>query len=182
MQRVSVVGNSGSGKSTLAADLARRLGLEHVELDSINHQADWQPLPPDELRRRVVARLDAAAEGWVVCGNYQSVLDAVWERADTVVWLDLPRGTVMRRVVGRTMRRTISRRELWNGNREPLTGMVRWDPERSIVRWAWTRHDMYRERYEAAMADPATRHLAWVRLQRASDVGAWLDTIPSPGT
>ena len=39
-------------------------------------------------------------ERWVIDGNYTSqVKDLVWARADTVVWLDLPRRTVMRRII-----------------------------------------------------------------------------------
>jgi len=50
--------------------------------------------------------------------------DVVWTRADIVVWFDLPRRTVMRQVVTRTLRRAITRAELWNGNREPVDGAV----------------------------------------------------------
>jgi hypothetical protein len=39
-----------------------------------------------------------ATEGWVIDGNYSRVLDIVWARADTVVWLDLSRPVVMRRL------------------------------------------------------------------------------------
>src|SRR5262245_56308830 len=51
MRRVSVVGNSGSGKTTVAAALAERLGVACTELDAINHQPNWTPLPVDEFRR-----------------------------------------------------------------------------------------------------------------------------------
>jgi hypothetical protein len=102
------------------------------------------------------------------------VRDLVWARADTVVWFDLPRRTVMRQVVGRTLRRVVSRVELWNGNREPLTGMFRLDPERSIIRWAWVRHSMYRERYAAAARDPALAHLTFVRIGGRADAARLL--------
>jgi adenylate kinase family enzyme len=92
VRRVSVVGNSGSGKTRLGRMLAERLGVPFVELDAIFHQAGWQPLPPEEFRARVEAA--AAGDGWVIDGNYSTVRDLVWARADTVVWFDLPRLTV----------------------------------------------------------------------------------------
>jgi adenylate kinase family enzyme len=169
---VVIVGNSGSGKTTLGRALAARLAAPFLELDSIHHQPGWRPLPVDEFRRRVSAFTNGPT--WVVDGNYRAVRDLVWARADTVVWFDLPRRTVMRQVVGRTLRRVVSRVELWNGNREPLTGMFRLDPERSIIRWAWVRHSMYRERYAAAARDPALAHLTFVRIGGRADAARLL--------
>src|SRR5690349_8719035 len=128
MRRVSVVGNSGSGKSTLARRVAERLGVPYVELDAIHHLPGWTPIDPDEFRAKVDEI--TAADTWVVDGNYRALVveGPVWARADTVVWLDLPRAVVMRQVIGRTLRRSITREELWNGNREPLGNFVRWDP------------------------------------------------------
>ena len=132
VQRVSVVGNSGSGKSTLASELAATLAVPHLELDSVFHQPRWESLPLDEFQRVVAAR--AAEDGWVIDGNYSSrVQPIVWARADTVVWLDPPRLTVMRRVIGRTVRRAVTRQELWNGNREPLINFFSLVPEKSII-------------------------------------------------
>ena len=48
MNRVSVVGCPGSGKTTFAAELAKRLGTSHLELDSLYHQANWEPLPDED--------------------------------------------------------------------------------------------------------------------------------------
>jgi adenylate kinase family enzyme len=172
VRRVSVVGNSGSGKTTLGRALADRLGVSFVELDSVFHQPGWQPLPVDEFRRRVAAVV--AGDAWVVDGNYSAVRDLVWARADTVVWLDLPRRTVMWQVVSRTLRRTLTRVELWNGNREPVTGLFRLDPERSIIRWAWIKHDVYASRFAAAARDPAFGHLSFVRIGSRRDAARLL--------
>lgn len=174
MRRVSVVGNSGSGKTTIGRSLARRLAVPFVELDAVYWQPGWTPLPAEQFRSRVDAL--TAADGWVVDGNYSAVRDLVWGRADTVVWLDPPRWTVMRRVVGRTLWRTVTRRELWNANREPLSGLVRIDPDKSIIRWAWTRHDVYRERYAALSVDPAYAHLTFVRIRSRQDLTHLLAT------
>jgi adenylate kinase family enzyme len=172
MRRVSVVGNAGSGKSTLGRALAARLGVPHVELDGIYHQPGWTPLAEEELVRRVGEA--AAGDGWVIDGNYTAVRPLIWARADTVVWLDLPRRTVMRRIIWRTVRRVISRAELWNGNKEPWQNLVRRDPEASVIAWAWHKHAVYRERYAAAARDPAWAHLRFVRVTSRRDVRALL--------
>jgi adenylate kinase family enzyme len=162
VRRVSVIGSAGSGKSTLASSLARAMGVPFLELDSVFHQAGWTPLPEPEFRRRVAAAV--RGESWVVDGSYSAVRDLVWARADTVLWLDLPKRTVMRRIVWRTLRRVAGRAELWNGNRERWRNFFTWDPQESIISWAWHKHGPHRERYAAAMADPANGHLRFVRL------------------
>jgi adenylate kinase family enzyme len=174
VQRVSVVGCAGAGKSRLASRLARRLGVPYLELDAIHHLPGWQPIDPDEFVARATAV--AAEDAWVVDGNYRTVtMDGpVWRRADTVVWLDLPRRTVMRQVTTRTLRRAISREELWNGNREPVRSLWSRDPQRSIIRWAWTHHGSYVERYGAAMTSPAYAHVDFVRLRSHAEAERWL--------
>jgi adenylate kinase family enzyme len=136
-------------------------------LDSIFHQPGWTELPREEFRRRVELRIEA--EGWVVDGNYRAVRDLVWAAADTVVWLDLPRPLVVGRVLRRTIARAVTRRELWNGNREPLTGIVRRDPRENIVLWSWTYHGEWRRRYAAAVEDPANAHIEFVRVTSTED-------------
>ena len=85
MKRISVVGNTGSGKTTVAEALASDLGLPCLELDSVFHQPDWQPLDAEEFRR-IVSEF-TVAERWVVDGGYSAVSDIVWGRADTVIWV-----------------------------------------------------------------------------------------------
>jgi adenylate kinase family enzyme len=180
MRRVSVVGNAGSGKSTLARKLAARLAVPHVELDAIYHQPGWVPLAEEELIRRVGQA--AAGDGWVIDGNYSAVRPLVWARADTVVWLDLPRPIVMFRIIWRTIRRVVARAELWNGNREPWQNLVRRDPRESIIAWSWHRHAVYRERYTAAALDPAWAHLRFIRITSRGDLRNLLDRAgPPPG-
>ena len=175
MRRVSVVGNSGSGKTTIAARLAAALGVTHIELDSINHQANWEPLPRDEFRARVDALTDA--DGWVVDGNYSAVRDLVWAKADTVVWLDLPRRVVARQIVARSVGRVVWRRELWNGNREGWRNLVTRDPNENAIRHSWRKYDATRAKYEAAMADPAHAHLRFIRVtSRRASADLWRQT------
>jgi adenylate kinase family enzyme len=172
VQRISVVGNSGSGKTTFARELGRILGVPHLELDSVFHQPGWQPLDREAFRERVAAF--TWQQSWVVDGNYRAVRDIAWDRADTVVWIDLARRRVMPRVIWRTVRRAATRAELWNGNREPLSNFFRLKPEESIIMWAWTKHRAYQEQYLNAQADPVNSHLAFVRLRTPGEVAACL--------
>jgi adenylate kinase family enzyme len=172
VRRVSVVGTSGVGKSTFTSSLARGLGCPFLELDSVFHQADWVPLALDSFRAQVADF--AAGERWVIDGNYSKVRDLVWARADTVVWLDLPRRVVMRRLVWRTLRRVAGRAELWNGNRERWRNVFTWDRNESVISWGWHSYGSNRVRYAAAMADPAYGHLSFVRLTSAGAVRRFL--------
>lgn len=175
MQRIVVVGNSGSGKSTLAGQLADKLELVHIELDSLFHQPGWTPRDPEEFRSDLTARMDDAEAGWTICGNYMSVTwSLTMPQADTVVWLDLARSLVMQRVMRRTIRRAVTREELWNGNREPLTNFYRWDPEKNIIRWSWTRHEQYRDRYSTAIEDGTWAHASVYQLRSPEAVSKFL--------
>jgi adenylate kinase family enzyme len=172
MRRVSVVGVPGAGKTTVGRTLAEALGVPFVELDGIFHQPGWGELPRDAFRARVAAAV--TAPGWVVDGNYTAVRDLVWDRADTVVWLNLPRRLVMRRVILRTVCRAVTREPLWNGNREPLANFYRLDPQQNIIRWTWVTYASYFERYETAMHDPAFDRLRFVRLRTPDEVERFL--------
>jgi adenylate kinase family enzyme len=173
MQRVSVVGNSSTGKSTFATELASIIGGEHIELDSMFHQPGWTELPADEFRRQIVDRM-AASDRWVADGNYSVVADLVRAEADTIVWLDLPKRYVRVRVVRRTFSRLLHRTELWNGNRESARNLFKTDPNESIIMWAWTQHDNYTAKLEAAMADRQWRDKDWHRLKTPSAVRQFL--------
>ncbi|MCW2504292.1 MAG: adenylate kinase [Actinomycetia bacterium] len=173
-----MVGNSGSGKTTVGRALAQAIGAPFTELDSIHHQPGWRPIEVPEFRERVAEVV--AGESWVVDGNYRAVIDLVLARADTVIWFDLPRGTVMRQVLVRTVTRAVTRVELWNGNREPITGLFRIDPQHSILRWAWTQHAKYRDRYSAAAADPLNAHLTFVRIGSRAEARRLLTAATAP--
>ena len=168
-----MIGGSCTGKTTLSRELAPRLRVPHVELDSLHHGPGWQEASPEVLQARVDAALAAAPDGWVVDGNYHGKLGtSVLERADTVVFLDLPWSVALRRVLRRTARRVVWREELWNGNRETLRNAL---SRRSIVWWVVTQHGKYRRNWPSRYE--ALPHLRVVRLRSPREVCAWLQSI-----
>ena len=142
--RVVVIGTTGSGKSTVAERLAAQTGLRIVELDALYWGRDWQGVPVDLFRHRV--ERETRDGGWIVVGNYGQVRDLVWPSADTLVWLDLPLSLVMWRLVRRTIRRAVTREELWGtGNRESFVNAF--FSRQSILLWALKTHRRNREKY-----------------------------------
>ena len=102
----------------LAAELARTLGIRHVEIDALHHGPNWESCGPVVLRERVLAATEG--DDWVTDSTYTSMLgDLVVQRADLLVWLDLPTPLVMWRLLRRTHVRNRDKTELWNGNVEP---------------------------------------------------------------
>ncbi|MEM9194497.1 MAG: adenylate kinase [Myxococcota bacterium] len=166
MERIAILGCPGAGKTTLGRDLSARTGLPLIELDALYHQADWTPLPEREFVAQVRALI--AGPRWIVDGNYVAVADLVQARADTVVWLDLPRRTTVSQLLWRTVRRLAFRERLFNGNRECLRGTLHLTD--GLLAWAWGRHPVYRARYEARMHDGAWNHAAVHRLRSSADV------------
>ena len=168
--RIAVIGPSGSGKTTLSTQLAKTLGLRHVDIDALHHGPNWEACAPDVLRERVAEA--TAGDGWTSDGTYQQMIgELVFERVETVAWLDLP----VRRVVWRLVRRTHSRRkhgtELWHGNRE---GPWR-DSMRYLIWPAFKRGFENRRRLPALFARHSDVRVHRLRSDR--DVQMFADTM-----
>lgn len=175
-RRISVVGTSGSGKTTTASQIARRLGIRHVELDALRWGPDWTPAPLEPFRACVAEALEG--EAWVVDGNYSKVRDIVWRRADTVVWLDYALPVVMWQLVRRTVRRSVCRKVLWGGNRESLRKAFL--SRDSILLWALQTYGRRRREYPALLAQPEHAHLTAVRLRSPRETRDWLSALTGP--
>ncbi len=166
-RRIAIVGPTGSGKSTLARRIGRRVGCEHVELDALFHEAGWTPAETEAFRARVEARLSGPA--WVVDGNYASVRDLTWGRADLLIWLDFPLPLVLWRLFWRVMRRSLRREMLWNGNAESLR--THFLTRESLFLWAVQSHRPRRRTYPAQLAAHGP---AVARIRSPREMERWL--------
>ncbi|MGF2947852.1 P-loop NTPase family protein [Microbacterium alcoholitolerans] len=180
-RRILIAGVSGSGKTTLARRIGARFDLPHHELDALHHGADWTPRPEflDDVRSF------AATDRWVSEWQYTSkgVDDVLPPRAEVCVWLDYDDRLVRARLWRRTLGRSILRRELWNGNREPTLWRlaITTAPEENVLRWQAKTLNVWRERmpeYEQRFS-----HLRIVRLRHPRELGQWLQaSVAASGT
>ena len=175
MRRVAVLASaSGSGKTTFARTLSERLGVPFVELDALNHVGpDWNEATPEQLRAKVAPIV--ATDSWVIDGAYRGKLgDLVVERADVVVWLDLPMRVWLPRLVRRTLSRVIRREELWGGNRETMRNVL--FGRDSLLVFSFRNYGRRRRLYPTQLA-----RFNLVRLRSPAEVERFLRSV-APGT
>jgi adenylate kinase family enzyme len=172
--RINIVGSSGSGKSTTGKLIARKLDSPYVELDEIQWKPNWTESTEEEL----FANLERSLEGesWVLDGNYSKTVSIKWQQVQLVVWLDLPYWLILYQVIVRTIRRSLTKEELWAGNRETLKKAF--FERDSIILWCLTNLGKVRRHYLAAMSDPRYRHIRFVRIRSRKELAAFLASLP----
>jgi adenylate kinase family enzyme len=175
MRRVVIIGTSGSGKTTLARQLASKLNVRHIELDELHWEPDWTATPTPRFREKIINALQAAPDGWTLCGNYRKVRDAIWPSADTIIWLDYPMREVFTRVFVRTMKRVWTRELLWSGCRESL--WIQFCSSESLFLWVIDTWRRQRRDYPAMLRGDECRHLRVLRFRSPAQTQAWLDRI-----
>ncbi len=167
-RRVWVIGSSGTGKTTLARELARRIGAEHIEIDAIFHLPNWEDMPAEEFIEAVHARTQT--ERWVADGNYMNYLRRI-ERAELIIWLDYPFRIVIRRILVRTISRLISRKPLWNGNRESLRMAL---SREGMVYWVFSTYWKRRRQFPRMLQMRGFREIAQIRFRHPREAREWL--------
>jgi adenylate kinase family enzyme len=170
MERVVLLGPGGAGKSELATRLSSKTGLPVVHLDPIFWREGWKPAPREEARATLAKAF--AGERWILDGNFLDEAgagDARFDRADTVVFLDLARATCLWRVLSRLVRdRRRARPDLPEGCSEGF------DP--ALLRWIWRYPRTDRPRVLALLSNLDGRTDVH-HLRSRADVRRYLETL-----
>lgn len=169
-KKIAITGGSGAGKTTLGKILAKRIDAVFVEVDAIQHKANWEKATPEEIRVAVHAVLDKHSR-WVIDGTCGRDLgDYIPSRADIIVWLDLSLATKLVRLLRRSWKRVRTREVLWNGNVETWHGVfVGGD---SVIGHPLRTH--FRQRQQALKQLDGRKT---VRLRSLNEVNAWLSEL-----
>jgi adenylate kinase family enzyme len=170
MRRIAVIGCSGGGKSTLARALGARLGLPVTHIDTLFWKPGWVEGDREELRLAVEAV--AATDAWVIDGNFFKASAERFHRADTIVWIDLPRLAC-----------------LWRASRRAVLGFGRTRPDLApgcpekidfeFYRYIWTWDHTTRPLAEATIATHGAG-ARLVRLRSDREAVAWLEAAAEP--
>ena len=168
-RRVIVTGLAGSGKSTLSVALGARTGLPVIHLDLAFWKPGWVEPSEDEWREK--QRVVLAGDAWIADGNYHETLDLRLERADTVVFLDMP----WWRCAGRALLRGFHMPgELPEGC--DYTAWMRWRDEWGLAVRIWRKNRAQPE-IERGIIEQHGQHVALHLLRSKREVSDFLDRL-----
>lgn len=102
-QRVLVIGCSGGGKSTLSRLLSDSLRMPYISMDRDFY---WLPgwLKRDRETTRDLIGKAVSRERWIMDGTGSSSFDLRMPRADSIVWVRMPRWLCLWGVFSRGLR------------------------------------------------------------------------------
>jgi adenylate kinase family enzyme len=173
LERIAIVGDSCSGKTTLSRDLSARLNLPHIELDRLFWGPSWTPRPFDEFSASIA---DAVTQTrWIMDGNYSRVMDRIWTRATSLVWLDFPLALVLARGLRRSLRRSLRRESLYSENRETMRRTF--FSHDSLLLWIMTSRGPRRRRYQQVLEEGRFPQLEVHRLTSPGKAAQWLEGL-----
>lgn len=167
MQRVMIIGQPGSGKTTLARQLGVATRLPVYHMDKIHWKPGW--VERDRAEKTQLCAEVHAKPRWVFEGGHSVTWADRLERADTLIWLDVP---LWRRLV-RVVRRTLAG---YGRSRPDLPENC---PERFDAEFYWfiwrTRHTSRRRMAELVATAPPGKTV--ITLSTLAEVRAYLADI-----
>lgn len=174
-KRIVIVGTTSSGKSTLAKQLAIKFDYDFIELDALHWEPNWTEAPLEVFRERVEKAIQVS--GWIVAGNYRTVRDIIWAKAEAVIWLDYPLPIVFWQLTRRTFRRWWKQELLWGTNREDLWTHFKLWSEESLFHWLFKTYWKRKHEYPFLFSMPEHQHLGIIHFKHPSETEKWLNNL-----
>ncbi|NNE67489.1 MAG: DNA topology modulation protein [Pyrinomonadaceae bacterium] len=167
MKRVLVVGSCGAGKSTFSRKLQEKTDLPLIHLDRYYWKPDWVESSVEEWTAKVSELI--SGDKWIIDGNYGGTMDLRMKRADTVIWLDLPRYLCIYRVLKRTLSANSSARpDMAEGCEERF--------ELDFLKYVWNFRRDKNPKIERRF-DRVHEQARLIRFRRSSEPMAFLDGL-----
>ncbi|MBI1308343.1 MAG: AAA family ATPase [Proteobacteria bacterium] len=166
MKRVMVMGSAGSGKSTLAKAIAKKLKAPLLHMDGIYWLPGWVKNSDTDFERKLNAFCKKAV--WVTDGNYSRLSALRVQRADTLIFIDLPRWLCFWRIFKRSLR--VAGKE-----REDLAAGCPDKVDWEFIKWVWNWRTGNRPKvFKIANENP---HLLFIHLTSPCAVANFLRSV-----
>ncbi|MEK3936231.1 topology modulation protein [Sporosarcina sp. FSL W7-1349] len=169
MEKIMVIGVSpGAGKSTFARQLGERTGIPVTHLDTLYWKPGWEESSNEEflLAQQAIVQEDR----WIVEGNYSGTFSIREPRADTVIYLELPRWLCLYRVLKRRVQyHGKTRDDMAEGCPEKID----WEFLKFILSTYGPRKDKMRQRLQRYAKEGKTVH----QLKTRRHIDGFLNTF-----
>lgn len=168
-QRVLVAGVTGVGKSTLCQTVGTGWDLPYSGMDVLHWGPGWTPRPDFHRAATALAQGDRWITEWQYWSKGFKLI--LGDRADTCIWLNFPRRRALPRLPKRTVTRSFTGREVFEGCVEPPLWHVFADADH-ILRWESRTHSTWRARMQTLPTE--FPHLTIIELRSPREVRQWL--------
>jgi len=169
MKRVLVLGPAGSGKSTFAKKISKKLKVPCIHLDSHYWRPNWVPTPKEEWPAIVQSLIEG--DEWVIDGNYSTTLEMRIQRADSAIFLDIPRRVSLWRIL---KRRILHRGQVRPEMPEGCYEKIDWE----FIKWIWGFPKRSRWRV-LEILDRYANSVKVVKIRKSRDMTIFLESIDS---
>jgi adenylate kinase family enzyme len=173
MQRIVIIGTSCCGKTTLAKVVSSVLNTKHIELDALHWKPNWIERETDDFKSLVVEEI--MEENWVVDGNYSAILDILWSRSTTIIWLNYSFVTVLYRAIYRSFKRSLTKEVIFSGNRESFKRSFL--SQESIILWVIKTHRKRREKYSSILYNNTLQNNQVIELKSQSETDDFIRNL-----
>jgi adenylate kinase family enzyme len=162
--------SAGVGKSTFARRLGEALNIKVYHLDALYWKAGWVEAYVEEFaaaQREIVSR-----DEWIIEGNYSNTYEIRAERADTMIYLELPLPVCLYRVLKRWLTNLgKTRPDMAEGCKEKMD----WDFIKFICKTYYPRKRKMDERFRRFQLTDPDRTV--VILKNRQEIQSFLDNI-----
>ncbi|OIO41173.1 hypothetical protein COU56_05015 [Candidatus Pacearchaeota archaeon CG10_big_fil_rev_8_21_14_0_10_31_9] len=123
-KKIHIVGIYGSGKSTIAKKIHDILGYKVYDLDEIKYKRKYDKIRPVEERLKIIKSI-SNKQKWITEGVWLDYALDLYKKADTVIFLELPKGTLYKRIIVRHFKRKFHKQEYQNHNLKTTSNILK---------------------------------------------------------
>ncbi len=115
LNRIHIVGIYGSGKSTFAKKINEILKYKVYDLDKIKYKRKYDKIRSVEERLKIVKEI-SDKKNWITEGAWLDYALELYKKADLVIFFDVPKNILYKRIWIRYLKRKISKEKYFNNN------------------------------------------------------------------
>jgi adenylate kinase family enzyme len=178
-KRINIVGSSASGKSTLSKKISSYMNATHIELDKLIWEPNWC-LKSDEEFFKLLEN-EIIKESWVIDGNYTRSIPIKWRNVELVIWIDLSFTRTLYQSLKRSIKRIVSRKEVWEGTGNKETFYRTFLSKESVIWWMIQNYKKTQKNYIKIMNDPKYNHIKFIRLRSLYEIELFIKDFTGQG-